>query len=109
MAESKKELKSLLMKVKEESEKNGLKFHIQKMKITAFGTITSWQIEGETIETARDFIFWVPNSLQRVTATMKLKDTPWKKSYGKPRQHIKKPRYNFANKVGMESKLWFLQ
>ena len=109
MAESKKELKSLLMKVREESEKAGLKFHIQKMKITAFGTNTSWHIEGETIETAKDFIFGVPNSLQMVTATMKLTDTPGKKSYGKPRHHIKKSRYNFANKVGIESQLWFLQ
>ena len=72
MAESKEELKSLLMKVKEESEKAGLKLHIQKTKIMASGPITSWQIDGET---ARDFIFWAPKSLQMVTAAMKLKDT----------------------------------
>ena len=63
MAESEEELKSLLMKVKEESEKDGLKFSIQKMKIVASGPITSWQIEGETVETVTDFIFWTPKSL----------------------------------------------
>ena len=75
MAESVKELKSLLMKVKEESEKVGLKLSIQKMKIMASGSITSWQINGETVETVRDFIFWAPESLQMVIAAMKLKDT----------------------------------
>ena len=75
MSESKEEVKSLLMKVKEESEKAGLKFNFQKMKITASGPITSWQRDGETMETVRDFIFWVPKSLQMVTAAMKLKDT----------------------------------
>ena len=74
MAESEEELKSLLMKVKEESEKVGLKLNIQKMKIMAFGPITSWEIEGETVETVSDFIFWAPKSLQMVTAAMKLKD-----------------------------------
>ena len=73
MAEN-KELKSLLMKVKEESEKIGLKLNIWKTKIMAFGPITSWQIEGETIETVTDFIFWASKSLQMVTAAMKLKD-----------------------------------
>ena len=73
MAES-EELKSLLMKVKEESEKVGLKLNIQKTKIMASGPITSWQIGGETVETVTDFIFWVPKSLQMVTAAMKLKD-----------------------------------
>ena len=67
-------LESLLMKVKEEIEKAGLKFNIQKTKIMASGPITSWQIVGETMETARDFIFLVPESLQMVTAVMKLKD-----------------------------------
>ena len=62
------------MKVKEESEKVGLKLNIQKMKIMAFGPITSWQIAGETMETVTDFIFWAPKSLQMVTAAMKLKD-----------------------------------
>ena len=75
MAESEKELKSLLMKVKEESEKVGLKFNIQKTKIMASGPITWWQIDGEIVETASDFIFWgAPKSLQMVTAAMKLKD-----------------------------------
>ena len=74
MAES-EELKSLLMKVKEESEKVGLKLNIQKTKIMASGPITSWQIDGETVETVSDFIFWAPKSLQMVTAAMKLKDT----------------------------------
>ena len=71
MAESEEELKSLLMKVKVESEEVGLKLNIQKTKIMAFGPITSWQIDGET---AADFIFWAPKSLQVVTAAMKLKD-----------------------------------
>ena len=74
MAESGEYLKSLLMKVKEESEKVGLKLNIQKTKITASGLITSWQIDGETMETVSDFIFWAPKSLQMVTAAMKLKD-----------------------------------
>ena len=75
MAESEEELKSLLMKVKEESEKVGLKLNIQKTKIIASGPFTSWQIDGETMETVTDFIFWgAPKSLQMVTAGMKLKD-----------------------------------
>ena len=74
MAKS-EELKSLLMKVKEESEKVGLKLNIQKTKIMASVPITSWQIDGETMETVRHFIFGAPKSLQMVTATMKLKDT----------------------------------
>ena len=75
MAESEEELKSLLVKVKEESEKVGLKLNIQKTKIMASGPITSWQIDGETMETVIDFILCAPKSLQMVTATMKLKDT----------------------------------
>ena len=74
MAESKEELKSLLMKVKEESEKVGLKLNIQKTKIMASSPITSQQIDGETMETVTDFIFLAPNSLQMVTAATKLKD-----------------------------------
>ena len=74
MAESKEELKSLLMKVKEESEKVGLKLNIQKMKIMASGLITSWQIDGETVETVADFILGAPKSLQMVIVAMKLKD-----------------------------------
>ena len=73
MAE-REELKSLLMKVKEESEKIGFKLNIQKTKIMASGPITSWQIDGETVEAVADFIFWPPKSLQMVTAAMKLKD-----------------------------------
>ena len=81
MAESKEELKSLLMKVKEESEKVDLKLNIKKTKIMAYGPITSWQIDGETMETVT--LFWgAPKSLQMVTAAMKLKMlAPWKKSY----------------------------
>ena len=75
LAESQKELKNLLMKVKEESEKVGLKLNIQKTKIVASGPITSWQIDGETMETVADFIFGAPESLQMGTAAMKLKDT----------------------------------
>jgi len=75
MAESEEELKSLLMKVKEESEKAGLKLNIQKTKIMATGPITSWQINGEAVETVTDFIFGAPKSLQMVTAAIKLKDT----------------------------------
>ena len=74
MAESEEELKSLLMKVKVESEKVGLKLNIQKTKIVASGPITSWEIDGETVETVSDFIFWAPKSLQMVTTAMKLKD-----------------------------------
>ena len=83
MAESEEELKSLLMKVKGESEKVGLKLNIQKMKIMASGPITSWEIDGERVKTVSDFIFWAPKSLQMVTAAMKLKDAnsleekPW--------------------------------
>ena len=75
MAESEEELKSLLMKVKEGSEKVGLKLSIQKTKIMASGPITSWQIDGETMETETDFILGALKSLQMVTAAMKLKDT----------------------------------
>ena len=75
MVESEQKLKSLLMKVKEESEKVGLKFNIQNTKIMASGPITSWEIDGETVETVLDFIFFLaPKSLQMVTAAMKLKD-----------------------------------
>ena len=74
MAESEEELKSLLIKVKEENEKVGLKLNIQKTKITASSPITPWQIDGETVETVADFIFWAPKSLQMVIAAMQLKD-----------------------------------
>ena len=75
MAESEEELKSFLMKVKERNEKVGLKLNIQKSKIMASGPITSWQIDGETMETVTDFILGAPKGLQMVTATMKLNDT----------------------------------
>ena len=101
MAES-EELKSLLMKVKEEGEKVGLKISIQKTKIMASGPITSWQMNGETMETITtmtDFIFGAPKTLQMVTAAMELNDTcSWKKSFDQPRQHIKKQKHYFANK-----------
>ena len=74
MAESEEELKSPLMKVKVESEKVGLKLNIQKTKIMESSPTTSWEIDGETVETVSDFIFWAPKSLQMVTAAMKLKD-----------------------------------
>ena len=81
MAES-EELKSPLMKVREESGKVGLKLNIQKIEIMASGPITSWQIDGEIVETVADFILWAPKSLQMVTVAMKLKElTPWKESY----------------------------
>ena len=74
MSESEEERKSLLMKVKEKSEKVDLKLNIQKMKIMASGPINSWEVDGETVEVVSDFIFWAPRSLQMVTAPMKLKD-----------------------------------
>ena len=99
MAEREEELKSLLIKVNEKSEKVGLKVNIQKTKIMASGPITSWQIDGETMEMVRDYFGGSQKSLQMVTAAMKLKDTsPWKKSYDQPRQHIKKQRCYFTNK-----------
>ena len=73
------------MKVKEESEKVALNLNILKSKIMTSGAITSWEINGETVETASDFILGAPKSLQMVTAAMKLKDTPWKESYDQPR------------------------
>ena len=94
MAESEEEPKSLLMKVKEENEKVCLNLDIQNTKIMASSLITSWQIDGETVETVADFILGgTQKSLQMVTAAMKLKElTPWKENYDQPRQHIKKLR-----------------
>ena len=93
------DLQSLLMKVKEESEKVGLMLHIQKTKIMASGPITSWEIDGETVETVSDFIFWVPKSLQMVISAMKLKDAySLEENYDQPRKHIEKQRHYFANK-----------
>ena len=94
------ELNSLLMKLKEESEKVGLKVSIQKTKIMASGPITSWQIDGETMETVIDFIL----GGSKITADgdcsheIKRRKAPWKKRYDQPRQHIKKQRHCFANK-----------
>ena len=85
IAESKEELKRLLMKVKEESEKVGLMLNIQKTKIMASGPITSCQVDGETMETVRDFIFLGSKITTDGDCIMKLKNTPWKKSYGQPR------------------------
>ena len=73
------------MRVKEESEKTGLTFNIQKTKIMASGPITSWQTEEEKVEAVADFISWAPESLQTMTVAMKLKDAPWKESYDQPR------------------------
>ena len=99
MTESEEELKSLLMKVKEESEKVGLKLNVQKTKIMASSPITSWQIDGETVETVADFILGqAPKSLQMVNAAMKLKDAYSLEEKLWPRQYIKKQRHYFANK-----------
>ena len=95
MAESEEELKSLLMKVKEESEKAGLKLNIQKLKTMAFCLITSRQLDGETLKQWQTFFSWAPKLLQMVTAKML---APWKQSYDKPRQHIKKQRRYFTDK-----------
>ena len=99
MAESEEQLKSLLMKVKEESEKFGLKLNIQKTKIMASSPITSWEIDGETVETVSDFIFLSSKITADGECSHEIKTlTPWKKSYDQPRQHIKKQRHYFANK-----------
>ena len=98
MAEN-EELKSLVMKVKEESEKVGLKLNIQKTKIMASGPITSWQIDGETIETVTDFIFLGSKIIADGDCSHEIKTfAPSKKSYDQPRQHIKKQRHYFTNK-----------
>ena len=100
MAESEEELKSLLMKVKEESGKVGLKLNIQKTKIMASGPITSWQIDGEIVETVVDFTLGgLQNHCRWWLQPWNLKMlTPWKESYDQLRQHIKKQRHHFANK-----------
>ena len=98
MAES-EELKSLLLKVKAESEKVGLKLNIQEAKIMASGPITSWEIDGETVETVADFIFWVSKITEDGDCSHEIKSlTPWKESCDQPRQHIKKQKHYFANK-----------
>ena len=100
MAESEEELKSLLMKVKAESKKVGLKLNIQKMKIMASGPITSWKIDKEAVETVADFIFLGSKITADGDCSHEIKKTlaPWEKSYDKPRQNIKKQRHYFANK-----------
>ena len=99
MAESEEELKSLLMKVKEENEKVGLKLNIQKTKIMASGPITSWQIDGKTVETVADFIVLGSKITADGDHSQKIKRLPpWKESYDQPRKHIKKQRHYFANK-----------
>ena len=99
-AEGEEELKSLLTKVKEESKKVGLKLNIQKTKIMASGPITSWEIDGETVETVTDFIFWGSKITADGDCSHEIKKTltPWKESYDQPRQHIKNQRHYFANK-----------
>ena len=99
MAESQEEIKSLLMKVKEESEKAGLKLNIQKPKTMASSPITSWQIDGETVETVTNVIFLGSKITANGDCSHEVKMlVPWKKSYNKLRQHIKKQRHCFANK-----------
>ena len=99
MAESEEELKSLLMKVKEESEKVGLKLNIQKTKIMASGPTAPWQIDEETVETVSDLIFWGSKITADGDCGHEIKTLiPWKESYDQPRQDIQKQRHYFANK-----------
>ena len=98
MAESKEELDNVLMKLKKEREKAGLKLNIQKTKIMASGPITSRQIDGETMETVRDFILGAPKSPQMMQPGNEKTLAPWNQSYNQPRQHVKKQRHYFANK-----------
>ena len=100
-AKSEEELKSLLIKVKEENERVGLKLNIQKTKIMASGPTTSWEIDGETVETVSDFIFLGSKITADGDCSHEIKKTlaPWEKSYDQPRQHIKKWRHYFAHKV----------
>ena len=100
MVESEEELKSLLMKVKVESEKVGLKLNIHKTKITASSPITSWQIDRETVNTEADFIFLGSKVTAGGDCSHEIKKTltPWKESYDQPKQHIKKQRHYFADK-----------
>ena len=99
MAESEEELKSLLMKVKEEREKVGLKLSIQKTKIMASGPVTSWQIDGQTVETVSDFIFLGSKITADGDCSHEIKwRVPWKESYDQLRQHVKNWRHYFVNK-----------
>ena len=109
MAESEEELKSFLMKVKEESEKAGLKLSILKTKIMASGSITSWQIDGEAMETVRDFIILGCEITADGDGSLKIKKMlgPWKKSFDKPSQYIKKPRHYFSDKAASSQNYGF--
>ena len=108
MPGSKEELKSLLMKVKEDSEKAGLNLNIQKTKIMASGPISSWQIDGETMEIVTDFIFLGSKITADGDCSSEMKTFAlWKKSYDQPRQHIKKQRHYFANKGGSSQSYGF--
>ena len=98
MAESEGELKSLLMNVREESEKVDLKLNVQKTKIMSSGPITSWEIDGETVETVSVFILGGSKITADGDCSHEIKTLPWKESYDQPRQHIKKQRHYFANK-----------
>uniref|UniRef100_A0AC11CZ68 Uncharacterized protein n=3 Tax=Ovis aries TaxID=9940 RepID=A0AC11CZ68_SHEEP len=110
MAESEEELKSLLMKVKEESEKVGLQLNIQKMKIMASSPITSWEIDGETVETVSDFIFGAPKSLQMVTAAMKLRHLLLGRKVMTNLDSIFKSRdITLPTKVHLGKAIWFFQ
>ena len=107
MAESKDEVKSLLMKVKEESGKVDLNLNIQNAKIMTSSPITSWQIDGKTMETVRGFIFWGSKITAGGDCSHEIKIlAPWKESYDKPKQYIKKQRHHFADK-GLHSHWWF--
>jgi len=110
MTESEEELKSLLMKLIEESEKVGLKLNIQETKIMASGPITSWEIDGETMKQWETLYFWAPKSMQMVTAAMKLKYAcSLEESYDLPRQHTREQRHYFANKGLSIQSYGFLQ
>ena len=108
MAKSEEELKNLLIKVKEESGKVGLKLNIQKTKIMASGLITSWQIDWESMETVTDFIFLSSKITADCSHEIKTL-APWKKSYDQPREHIKKQRHYFANKDASSQSYGFFQ
>ena len=108
MAESEEELKSLLMKVKEESEKVGLKLNIQKTKIMASSPITAWPVNGETTETVREFIFLGSKITADGDCSHEIKTlAPWKRRYDQPRQHIKKQRRYFAAQVRLVKAIVF--
>ena len=108
MAESEEELKSLLIRVKEESEKVGLKLNIQKTKIRAPGPIPSWKIDGETVGTVSDFILGGSKITADGDCSHEIKNTSWKESHDQPRQHIKKQRL-LCQQRSVQSRLWFFQ